>query len=97
MAKHYRHPIHTQIGLFFHGSAAGAAYASPATWASLRTGVHERARGVPVLVGVEGKEKLHYLYDINDTRDPLRQDSHLTGSMKNSIEMTDRMHRICAV
>ena len=26
MAKHYRHPIHTQIGLFFHGSAAGVAY-----------------------------------------------------------------------
>ena len=74
MAKHYRHPIHTQIGLFFHGSAAGAAYASPATWESLRTGVHERARGVPVLVGVEGKEELHYLYDINDTHDPLRQD-----------------------
>ena len=74
MAKHYRHPIHTQIGLFFHGSAAGAAYASPATWESLRTGVQERASGVPVLVGVEGKEELHYLYDINDTHDPLRQD-----------------------
>ena len=62
MAKHYRHPIHTQIGLFFHGSAAGAAYASPATWESLHTKIDERAHGVPVLAGVKEKEEVQYFY-----------------------------------
>ena len=74
MAKHYRHPIPAQVGLFFHGRAAGSAYAPAATWKALRTEVRDGARGVPILTGEAGKEELHNLYDMSDTRDPLRQD-----------------------
>ena len=74
MAKHHRHPLSAQIGLFFHGRAADEAYASPGVWESLRTEVRKEARGVPVLMGEEGQEEIGYLYDISDTRDPARED-----------------------
>ena len=74
MAKHHRHPLSAQIGLFFHGRAADEAYASPAVWESLRTQVRKEACGVPVLMGEEGQEEIGYLYDISDTRDPVRED-----------------------
>ena len=74
MAKHHRHPLSAQIGLFFHGRAADEAYAPPAVWESLRTQVRKEARGIPVLMGEEGQEEIGYLYDISDTRDPTRED-----------------------
>ena len=73
MAKHYRHPIPAQVGLFFHGRAAGSAYAPAATWKALRTEVRDGARGVPVLSNEAAKDELHYFYDMSDTRDPARQ------------------------
>ena len=62
MAKHYRHPIPAQVGLFFHGRSAGVAYAPAATWESLHTKIDERAHGVPVLAGVKEKEEVQYFY-----------------------------------
>ena len=73
MAKHYRHPISTQVGLFFHGNAASEAYAPAATWAYLNADLRDDARGVPVLSNEAAKDELHYFYDMSDTRDSARQ------------------------